>query len=596
VILNTGIPYTYTQNSKNTKEDIRKQIDAILGASGNRTTITKETVSILEEAYNISKKLGYKQEMTDAGIALMTYYMSYGTGQKVMELGDDIKKAAPVSAENEANLHRLLGQAYSTMKLLDKSHKEYHLAIQYAKKISTDNDVRHYTLAKTYQNIVNYFSQTFRHRDSMLYYNSLALEQAAQISESSDKVSADLKYSLIVVLWNTTAFYYLYVIEPPQPLIAGRCLLKALEITEERKGNISKPIEIDIYTSLSRFYFSQKLYDSCIIYGKKSLAVENEFPSPYKRADTYKRLAQAYEETANKEQSLKYAKLLIALNDSLALKEKIEGAATIKKMITEQEAIIQRRKQIIGIAVATLLAILIVPLLLWEKNKATLQKKYEQLIKQLKAEKEAASITPEEVENKTDFALQTKNSANPEMTDPTAYLSGQTRGTQTDEINFAWQEEISSTAGTEQNGSAGMTEENEGPKPENEASVVSISDGTLKALLTKLRKFEKSGRYLKKDINLTSLAHQLGTNPKYLSEAIKLHSNKTFSNYINGLKISHITHKLYEEPVYLEYKVSHLAEECGFASSQVFVRVFKKETGFPPSYFIEHLKDAKARG
>jgi len=118
---------------------------------------------------------------------------------------------------------------------------------------------------------------------------------------------------------------------------------------------------------------------------------------------------------------------------------------------------------------------------------------------------------------------------------------------------------------------------------------VNITDETANNLLIKLEKFESSDKYLRKDISLTWLANHLNTNTKYLSEIIKIHKNKTFSNYINGLRINYIVHKLVEEPLYREYKINYLAEECGYASRQVFVIAFKKETGFTPSYFIENL-------
>ena len=120
-----------------------------------------------------------------------------------------------------------------------------------------------------------------------------------------------------------------------------------------------------------------------------------------------------------------------------------------------------------------------------------------------------------------------------------------------------------------------------------------ISDETLASILSKLNKFESSDKYLKKNINLSSLAHSLNTNQRYLTEIIKIQKGKSFSNYINGLKIEYITQKLYDDPHYLEYKISYLAEECGFASHQVFITVFKKETGVTPSYFIGNLKKNK---
>jgi AraC-like DNA-binding protein len=121
-------------------------------------------------------------------------------------------------------------------------------------------------------------------------------------------------------------------------------------------------------------------------------------------------------------------------------------------------------------------------------------------------------------------------------------------------------------------------------------SGVNISSDTLKDILQKLDKFEKSNRYLKKEVSRSLLASQLNTNPYYLTEIIKQHKNKSFTSYINGLKIKYIIRQLHNNPVYREYKISYLAEECGYSSAKVFLTAFKNETGLTPSYFIENLK------
>jgi len=118
-----------------------------------------------------------------------------------------------------------------------------------------------------------------------------------------------------------------------------------------------------------------------------------------------------------------------------------------------------------------------------------------------------------------------------------------------------------------------------------------ITDDISRVLLQKLEKFEKSEKYLRKDISLAWLAHHLETNTKYLSEGIKKHRDTNFSDYINGLKINYIVNKLYENPVYRKYKINYLSEECGYATPHVFRSSFKKETGITPSYFIKELEN-----
>ncbi|EJL75820.1 AraC family transcriptional regulator [Chryseobacterium populi] len=140
-----------------------------------------------------------------------------------------------------------------------------------------------------------------------------------------------------------------------------------------------------------------------------------------------------------------------------------------------------------------------------------------------------------------------------------------------------------------------LKSKNEDPGPASSSPIsaekgISITDDTVKVILLKLEKFEKSQKFIKKDLSLTSLANELNTNTRYLSEIIKQYKGKNYNNYINGLRIDYITNKLYENPVYREYKISYLAEACGISSREVFAVIFKKETGVTPSYFINNLK------
>ncbi|ANF52072.1 hypothetical protein A0O34_16800 [Chryseobacterium glaciei] len=117
-----------------------------------------------------------------------------------------------------------------------------------------------------------------------------------------------------------------------------------------------------------------------------------------------------------------------------------------------------------------------------------------------------------------------------------------------------------------------------------------IADETIASLLNKLEKFEKSNKFTRQDVNFAYLTKYVGTNSKYLNEILKQYKGKSFSQYINGLRIEYIMKLLYEEPKYRAYKISYLAELCGFSSREVFTIAFKKKTDISPSYFIESLQ------
>ena len=111
-------------------------------------------------------------------------------------------------------------------------------------------------------------------------------------------------------------------------------------------------------------------------------------------------------------------------------------------------------------------------------------------------------------------------------------------------------------------------------------------------LLQKLEKFEKSEAFLSPKVSLSTMASQFETNQAYVSELINTFRNKSFNQYINELRIEYICRKIYEDSIYQNYKISHLAELCGYPSHTAFTKIFKKVTGISPSVFIANAKTA----
>lgn len=263
--------------------------------------------------------------------------------------------------------------------------------------------------------------------------------------------------------------------------------------------------------------------------------LERQINKPYIRRDIYEVLFKAQVEMGKKEESSKYMNLYTNLNDSLINAEKKTINTPAKHMIDEQGKINKSNIQKI-IIISSLLIILIILIILlgyffWRRNKILLHKKYEIIIESLK--------------NKEEVKLQIINN-------------------------------LDSTKIIRDNS-------------------VHITSKTSAVLFEKLSKFEEEQEFIREDISRVYLANSLNTNTKYLSEIIKQHTGKSFNSYINGLRINYITELLYKEPKYREYKISYLAEVCGFASREVFATVFKKETGVTPSYFISQLRAEKIK-
>lgn len=120
-----------------------------------------------------------------------------------------------------------------------------------------------------------------------------------------------------------------------------------------------------------------------------------------------------------------------------------------------------------------------------------------------------------------------------------------------------------------------------------------IGKETEDEILEKLKDFEKSNRFLSKEMSLAVLAGQFETNTKYLSEVINKYKGKNFNSYINELRVNYIAYLMKENPEFLNYKVSYLAEVSGFSSHSSFTTVFKSITGMSPNVYIQQLNQMR---
>ncbi|MDW5289144.1 helix-turn-helix domain-containing protein [Formosa sp. PL04] len=128
----------------------------------------------------------------------------------------------------------------------------------------------------------------------------------------------------------------------------------------------------------------------------------------------------------------------------------------------------------------------------------------------------------------------------------------------------------------------------------NKPTTIKFTEKTEKELLLKLKEFEESKAYLDVNMSFPKLVGKLNTNIKYLRQMLKAHKSSDYNTYINELRISYIVEKLKTNEDYLNYKISFLADECGFSSHSKFSTNFKRFTNQSPSVFINSLKNKSA--
>jgi len=366
-----------------------------------------------------------------------------------------------------------------------------------------------------------------KYRDSVLYFLNKSLEANKKVADDDRGIPKKRKDRAIAFISVRIAIHCL-----EEPGVKGNLdkaeqhLLAASKVYENKDYDIEQTERTMVLNQFSWLYMEKKEYQKSIQYGNQALNLEKQFPNPYNKVDSYEILASDYLGLGDKEKSKFYMNKYTSLKDSIHFMEKSATDNTVKKIVKHSDKEHQENSQKQWIITGVLAVV-------------------------------AAIIT---------FIFWRRKNKN---------------------LHKKYEEIISKINSKKENSpikSLEIIRNNE------TKGSISIPDDTAKSLLQKLEKFEASEKYLKKEASLTWLANNLNTNTKYLSEIIKIERGKNFSNYINGLRINFIVDKLYNDPKYREYKISHLVEESGFVTHKVFVAAFKNEHGVTPSYFIEKLK------
>lgn len=95
--------------------------------------------------------------------------------------------------------------------------------------------------------------------------------------------------------------------------------------------------------------------------------------------------------------------------------------------------------------------------------------------------------------------------------------------------------------------------------------------------------------YLNREITLQKIAKEAVTNTTYFSKVINEEYEKSFSNFINDLRISYTLKRIQADISFRKLTIEAIAEKSGFTSVNTFYRAFKKNTGVTPSFYIKRL-------
>lgn len=513
----------------NDEVGIRKKIKD-LEASNDISYGEKEV--LLFDLIKKSKKLEYDYGVLASGSVLMTIYADQGDYKKAAELADDIKSFTINKKDSSgviSSIFRKNGLVLGYLGLSDESIKDLKRATIYAEDITKD-DKRFYNLSLCYQNQnIYYLNKSFENRK----YRDTILLNLFRSNDFAYKMSdapktLHFKYDAIAYNYIRLGIFYL-----EEPEITGNiekaeaALLRGLEIHENAMYRISPNNKIMMLNQLSWLYTEKKDYKKSIDYAEKALALEKKYKDPYHRVESLEFLSSSYVALNQNQDAEYYLKKYSNLKDSLRFIEKDASNQLSRKILSKAE----HQYNMITKQQQTVIIIFSVLLVLSALSIFIWRKRSKNL------QKNYNQILKKIKEESFDKNLKKEKA-----------------------------EDLSVLKST-------------------------ISNEAENMILDKLKDFEKSELFLKKDITISFLADYFVTNTKYLSEAINRHKQQNFNSYINRLRVNYIVKKLYSEPRYRDYKISYLAEECGFSSYQVFNIAFKKVLGISPVFFINELNN-----
>lgn len=291
-----------------------------------------------------------------------------------------------------------------------------------------------------------------------------------------------------------------------------------------------------IYSGLGKAYFQQEKLDLAIEFLEKAESLLEHSRNVSLEIEVFKTLSEYYYFLKDYDTYVLYnEKYIVSFKDSE--KKKKESINQFIETTKIQEASIKKNRNVF-VGLSILFSIVILVIIVFYRNRQKKEKQLFQTVMQeiIEAKKNLSEKT-------ADIAQESSNSVEEE------------------------QDELAKTI---------MPEETE------------------QIILERLHRFEKSKKFLDKNISLSKLASIIETNNKYLSHVLNTHKGDNFNAYINELRIKYIINKLNDDRQYRNYKISYLAEESGFSSHTKFSQTFKSVTGLSPSVFLKELDKMSA--
>ena len=384
-----------------------------------------------------------------------------------------------------------------------------------------------------------------------------------------------------------------------------------LSVQQTKSGSQQIQIELsEVYFQLGQYNNSLASLDSFY----KSFAAQ---PSTYKTTliRAYNLSALNYEKKNNSKSAYSYAKLCIEETSKMNIMKHAAGemlqSKSLKEIIAESEKIIARKEKkstLFMFAGALLFLSFILTFLVYRRSRRAMYQKYLELIRRIDADPlprhsfntdnslrvlpspAHAKVQPEEMPEHSSAAYSHEASDQFTLTSMPAIATPSLSAvdepvSQDDNKIYSPEEENDVTDVNNNEPEELIISERTGVQILPAAYIEKISAG--------LDKLEKKKLFLKPDFKLAFVAKKLNTNTAYLSQYFNQHKKLSFSDYAQELRIQYALKELRDNLKFRNYTLQAIAEEIGYADARTFVRIFKKQTGLTPNYYLEELNKEK---
>ncbi|WP_417291539.1 helix-turn-helix domain-containing protein [Corallibacter sp.] len=388
-------------------------------------------------------------------------------------------------------------------------------------------------------------------------------ESESLINEGITEAKADNNKEFLFYMNSLLAKSYLLQARPNE---AMQSINLTLEIAKYLKN---QEFIDESYFLQAEIYLLSKSYSNAIEALKKT-NTSDKTKSSEQLSKYYKLMAEAYKELDSMNISNNYLQRYIEEKDKVSSKrlyalEKIHDIS-LNEEVSKKE--IQAKKKSYWIVTSlVLLALIIIFIARYFRIKARNQKRFDALMDKITAYENSNKV-------KADQDLETSKEqekqvplTKPETTPSIIHVDKKDKNNQEKDL-----EEI---------------------EKEQEDTTFSIDDEKVDEILKKIQTLEDKMYFLRQDCTLHNMAKKLKTNTSYLSKIINTHLDKSFSTYINELRINYAILELKSNKKLQAYSVKGIAEEMGYKNADSFSRYFKSATGITPSVYLDKIKNVK---